>query len=41
MLTDVMKELREEGKPISIGRLLAITVDNKSSRIFPFALAAQ
>jgi len=26
MLIDVMKELREEGRPISIGRLFAITV---------------
>jgi len=34
MLMDVMKELREEGRPISIGRLFAITVNTTKVYVF-------
>jgi len=34
MLMDVMKELREEGRPISIGRLFAITVNTTEVHVF-------
>jgi len=42
MLMDVMKELREEGRSISIGRLFAITVNTKVHLFFllPWPLTA-
>jgi len=34
MLIDVMKELREEGRPISNGRVFAITINTTKVHVF-------